>query len=92
MYGKGLRPLSIATVVAFAITLALVFFYAPIEADQGFLQKIFYLHVPLAIISLCGFIVGGDLRDPPPAPRRPALRRLLLRLDPHLGDLRRRRR
>ncbi|MBS1892714.1 MAG: cytochrome C biogenesis protein CcmC, partial [Actinobacteria bacterium] len=45
--------------MAFAITLALVFFYAPIEADQGFLQKIFYLHVPLAIVSLCGFIVGG---------------------------------
>lgn len=59
MYGKGLRPLSIATVVMFAATLALVFFYAPIEADQGFLQKIFYLHVPLAIISLCGFIAGG---------------------------------
>ena len=59
MYGKGLRPLSIATVVMWAITLSLVFFYAPIEADQGFLQKIFYLHVPLAIVSLCGFIVGG---------------------------------
>jgi len=59
MYGKGLRPLSIATVVMFAITLSLVFFYAPIEADQGFLQKIFYLHVPLAIISLCGFVIGG---------------------------------
>src|SRR5215475_2409130 len=59
MYGKGLRPLSIATVVAFAITLSLVFFYAPIEADQGFLQKIFYLHVPLAIIALCGYVVGG---------------------------------
>src|SRR4029077_9052337 len=73
MYGKGLRPLSIATVVAFAITLSLVFFYAPIEADQGFLQKIFYLHVPLAIISLCGFIVGGIFallplrRDDPPS-------------------------
>src|SRR3954447_2022937 len=59
MYGKGLRPLSIATVVAFAVTLSLIFFYAPIEADQGFLQKIFYLHVPLAIVALCGFIVGG---------------------------------
>src|SRR5262249_61347677 len=59
MYGKGLRPLSIATVVMFAITLSLVFFYAPIEADQGFLQKIFYLHVPLAIVSLCGFVIGG---------------------------------
>ena len=46
---------------------ALVFFYAPLDADQGFIQKIFYLHVPLAIVALLGFIVGGDLRDPPPA-------------------------
>jgi heme exporter protein C len=36
-----------------------VFFYAPLDADQGFIQKIFYIHVPLAIISLCGFIAGG---------------------------------
>src|SRR5690242_9556026 len=54
-----LRALSISTVVAFCAALSLVFFYAPIEADQGFLQKIFYLHVPLAIVSLCGFVVGG---------------------------------
>ena len=59
MYGKGLRPLSIATPVAFAVTLALVFFYAPIETDQGFIQKIFYLHVPLAIVALCGYVIGG---------------------------------
>jgi heme exporter protein C len=59
MYGKGLRPLSIATVVAIAAAFSLVFFYAPLDADQGFIQKIFYLHVPLAIISLIGFIIGG---------------------------------
>jgi len=59
MYGKGLRTLSIATVVAFAVSLSLVFFYAPLEADQGFIQKIFYLHVPLAISALLGFIIGG---------------------------------
>jgi heme exporter protein C len=39
--------------------LALVFFYAPLDAEQGFLQKIFYVHVPLAIVSLCGFVLGG---------------------------------
>src|SRR5271165_6814294 len=61
MYGKGLRILSIATVVAMAAALALVFFYAPLEAEQGFLQKIFYVHVPLAIVSLCGFVLGGLL-------------------------------
>jgi heme exporter protein C len=44
-----------------ALALALVFFYAPLEAEQGFLQKIFYVHVPLAIVSLCGFVVSGVL-------------------------------
>src|SRR5438270_854646 len=60
MYGKGLRALSISTVIAVALALALVFFYAPLDAEQGFLQKIFYVHVPLAIVALCGF-VGGAL-------------------------------
>jgi heme exporter protein C len=59
MYGKGLRPLSIATVVAIPAAFSLVFFYAPLDADQGFIQKIFYLHVPLAIVALVGFVVGG---------------------------------
>jgi heme exporter protein C len=59
MYGKGLRSLSIATAAAMATALALVFFYAPLDADQGFIQKIFYLHVPLAITALVGFVVGG---------------------------------
>jgi heme exporter protein C len=59
MYGKGLRPLSFATVAALAVSLSLVFFYAPLDADQGFIQKIFYLHVPLAITALVGFVVGG---------------------------------
>jgi heme exporter protein C len=60
-YGKGLRALSISTIVAMTAALALVFFYAPLEAEQGFLQKIFYVHVPLAIVSLCGFVLGGLL-------------------------------
>jgi heme exporter protein C len=59
MYGKGLRALSISTVVVMTAALALVFFYAPLEAEQGFLQKIFYVHVPLAIVALGGFVAGG---------------------------------
>ena len=59
MYSKGLKPLSIATVVLMGASLALVFFYAPNDADQGFVQKIFYVHVPLAIVALCGFVAGG---------------------------------
>jgi heme exporter protein C len=60
-YGRGLRSLTIATIGTIAVALALVFFYAPLDADQGFVQKIFYLHVPLAIISLCGFVIGALL-------------------------------
>src|SRR5437763_7671095 len=60
-YGRGLRGLSLATVATISAALALVFFYAPLDADQGFVQKIFYIHVPLAIVSLCGFVLGGLL-------------------------------
>ena len=59
MYGKGLRTLSIATVAALAAALSLIFFYAPLDADQGFIQKIFYLHVPLSIVALLGFVASG---------------------------------
>ena len=59
MYGKGLKPLSIATVATVALGFSLVFFFAPLDADQGFVQKIFYLHVPLAIVALLGFVAGG---------------------------------
>jgi heme exporter protein C len=56
---RGLRGLAIATAVGLLITGLLTFWYAPIEADQGMRQKIFYLHVPLAIVALCGFVSGG---------------------------------
>jgi heme exporter protein C len=58
-FGRGLRPLSIASAVLVTGAFALVFFYAPNDADQGFIQKIFYLHVPMAIVALCGFVAGG---------------------------------
>src|SRR4029450_10754530 len=54
-----LRILSIASVAMIAAAMALVFFFAPLDADQGFIQKIFYLHVPLAIMALTGFVIGG---------------------------------
>ncbi len=58
---RGLHRLTLATAGTITVALALVFFYAPLDADQGFIQKIFYLHVPLAIVSLCGFVFGGLL-------------------------------
>ena len=59
MYSKGFRPLAAATVITTAVAFSLVFFYAPLDADQGFVQKIFYVHVPMAIVALCGFVAGG---------------------------------
>lgn len=59
MYGKGLRALSLATFAALTATFALVFFYAPLDADQGFIQKIFYVHVPVAIVTLIGYVAGA---------------------------------
>jgi len=59
VFARGLKSLSIASVVLIVGAFALVFFYAPNDADQGFVQKIFYLHVPLAIVALCGFVAGG---------------------------------
>ena len=58
---RGLTYLTIATIATIAVALVLVFFYAPLDADQGFIQKIFYIHVPMAIVSLCGFVAGGLL-------------------------------
>jgi heme exporter protein C len=59
MYSKGLMPLAWATAVTLTAAFALVFFYAPLDADQGFVQKIFYVHVPMAIVALGGWIAGG---------------------------------
>ncbi|HEY2200554.1 MAG TPA: cytochrome c biogenesis protein CcsA [Solirubrobacteraceae bacterium] len=58
-HSRGLPALALVTAGTFALALSLVFFYAPLDADQGFVQKIFYIHVPLAIVSLCGFVLGG---------------------------------
>jgi heme exporter protein C len=59
MYSKALVPLAWASAVTLTAAFALVFFYAPLDADQGFVQKIFYVHVPMAIVALCGFVAGG---------------------------------
>jgi heme exporter protein C len=59
MHGSRLLPLSALTAVTLIAGYALAAFVAPMDADQGFMQKIFYLHVPMAIVALCGFIFGG---------------------------------
>jgi heme exporter protein C len=59
VFGRGLKTLSLLSAALMTGAFALVFFYAPNDADQGFIQKIFYVHVPLAIVALCGFVAGG---------------------------------
>src|SRR3954447_3401498 len=54
-----LRALSILAAVTLTAGFGLAFFYAPMDADQGFMQKIFYVHVPMAIVALGGFVAGG---------------------------------
>lgn len=59
MHSTHLRTLTLATLVTLTGGLALAAFVAPMDADQGVTQKIFYLHVPMAIVALGGFIYGG---------------------------------
>ncbi|MCO5314653.1 MAG: cytochrome c biogenesis protein [Solirubrobacterales bacterium] len=58
MSDRGLKQLSIATLLVLAAGVALAVFRAPID-EFGFVQKIFYIHVPLAIVALAGFIAAG---------------------------------
>src|SRR4051794_33883032 len=54
----SLRAQAAATVAVLVAGFALVFFYAPLDVE-GFIQKIFYLHVPLATCALAGFVVAA---------------------------------
>jgi heme exporter protein C len=48
-----------ATAGLVALAVALVFFYAPTDTDQGFSQRIFYFHVPIALTSYACFGWGA---------------------------------
>ncbi|HSB38578.1 MAG TPA: cytochrome c biogenesis protein [Gaiellaceae bacterium] len=60
-----------ATVALLGAAIVLVFFYAPLDADQGLTQKIFYIHVPIALTAYACFGWGAwkafvHLRSRPP--------------------------
>ena len=46
-------------VVLVTAAIALIFFYAPTDADQGFSQRIFYFHVPIALTAYACFGWGA---------------------------------
>ena len=56
---SSLRVVSVLSALLIVAGFGLVFFWVPMDADQGFKQKIFYLHVPIAIVALAGFIAAG---------------------------------
>jgi heme exporter protein C len=54
-----LQALAASTIVLVAAGIALVFFYVPNDVDQGFSQRIFYFHVPVALTAYAGFGWGA---------------------------------
>jgi heme exporter protein C len=48
-----------AATVMMAAALALIFFYVPSDADQGYSQRIFYFHVPIAMTTYALFGAGA---------------------------------
>jgi heme exporter protein C len=59
--GRRISSLALTAGATLATGLSLVFFYAPVDADQGVIQKIFYIHVPMAIVALCGFMAAAGM-------------------------------
>jgi heme exporter protein C len=61
--GPSLRfgPALVAAAAAALLVggLALAFYWAPEDADQGFSQKIFYIHVPIALTAYASFGWGA---------------------------------
>jgi heme exporter protein C len=45
--------------VLLTAAIALIFFYAPVDVDQGLSQKIFYFHVPIALTAYACFGWGA---------------------------------
>src|SRR5215470_12929435 len=54
-----LAALAALTTLLFAAAIALIFFYVPTDADQGFSQRIFYIHVPVALTAYACFGWGA---------------------------------
>jgi len=55
----SLAVLAFATAALAAVSVAMIFFVAPLDADQGLSQKIFYVHVPIALTAYAGFGLGA---------------------------------
>ncbi len=55
---RTIRILNIISMIALAIALSMVFFYAPVERTMGNVQRIFYFHVGAAWVGSLAFMVA----------------------------------
>lgn len=56
---KGLQVLDAITLAMLAISTGMVFFYAPLEAVMGYVQKVFYFHVAAGWVGMLGFLAAA---------------------------------
>jgi heme exporter protein C len=54
-----LPTLAVTAAALMTVAVGLIFFYAPVDADQGFSQKIFFFHVPVALTAYACFGLGA---------------------------------
>ena len=56
---KTQTVLNVSATYLMGIALCAIFFVAPIEAEMGIVQKIFYMHVPFALVMLLVFVLAA---------------------------------
>ena len=56
---KALAILDVISVLLFLVAVWMVFFFAPLEAVMGQVQKVFYFHVATAWVGMLGFMAAG---------------------------------
>ena len=56
---RFLSVLNTITSILFVVATYMVFFYAPVEAVMGNVQKVFYFHVATAWVGMLGFLVAA---------------------------------
>jgi heme exporter protein C len=56
---RSLIVLDLITIIALLIATGMVFFYAPVEAVMGQVQKVFYFHVAAGWVGMLSFLVAA---------------------------------
>lgn len=59
MKKKGIFFLVVFLIHIVVLNIYLIAFYAPVEVNQGVAQKIFYWHMPSAMVMMLFFLTGG---------------------------------